>query len=86
MAVSPVSANKPKFPYLHGSWFWVVQVLCLSGTGQSGLPWGVLPAVLGAIIPDDPASAGTLSTDGTGVGELLFPLIPLVYPFFPAPC
>ena len=72
MLVSPVSASKPKFWYLHGSQFWVVLVLWISEAGQSGLPWGVLPSVLGVIIPDNPASADTLSTGGTGVGEVIF--------------
>ena len=44
MLVGPVLANKPKFQYLQGSQFLVVQVLHLSGAGQSGLPWGVLSA------------------------------------------
>ena len=26
MLVIPISVNKPKFWYLHGSWFWVIQV------------------------------------------------------------
>ena len=51
MLVSPVSASKVKFQYLHGSRFWVALVLCLSEAGCSGLPWGVLPAVLGVTIP-----------------------------------
>ena len=33
----------------------------------------MLPAVLGVIIPEDPVSVGTLSTDGAGVGEVVFP-------------
>ena len=33
MPVSPVSASKPKFQHLHGSWFWVVLVPFLSGAG-----------------------------------------------------
>ena len=75
MLVSPVSPSKPKFWYLHGSQFWVVLVPCLSEAGQSGLLWGVPPAVLGVTIPDDPASAGTLSTDGAGVREVVFPTL-----------
>ena len=67
-----VSACEPKFWYLHGSWFWVVLVPHLSGAGQSRLPWGVLPAAFGVTIPDDPVSAGALSTDGTGVREVVF--------------
>ena len=73
MLVSPVFASKPKFQYLHGSQFQVALVPCLSGAGQSGLPWGVLPTVLGVIILDDPTSAGALSADGAGVGEVAFP-------------
>ena len=60
-----VSASKPKFWYLHGSWFWVVHVLHLSGAGQSGLPWDVLPAVFDVTIPDGSVSAGSLFTGGT---------------------
>ena len=59
---------------------------CLSVAGQSGIPWGVLPAVLGTIIPDDPASAGALSTSGSGVGEVVFPTLAMSYPFCPALC
>ena len=51
----------------------MVLVLHLSGAGQSGLPQGVLPAVLGEVIPDNPASA--LSMGGTGVGEVVFPTL-----------
>ena len=72
MLASPVSTSKSKFQYLHGSWFWVVLVPSLSGAGQLGLPWGVLPTVLGGVIPDDPASAGALSTGGAGVREVVF--------------
>ena len=32
----------------------------------------MLPAVLGVTIPDNPASAGTLSTGGAGVSEVVF--------------
>ena len=46
MQAGPVSASKPKFWYLHWSWFQVVLVLHLSGASQSGLPWGVLPPAL----------------------------------------
>ena len=73
MLVSPVSATELKFQYLRGSWFLVVQVMHLSGAGQSRLPWGVLPAMLDVTIPDGSAPVGTLSTDGTGVREMLFP-------------
>ena len=45
----------------------------LSEAGQSRLPWDVLPSALGVTIPDDPASAGTLSTGGAGVSEVVFP-------------
>ena len=72
MPVSPVSASKLKFWYLHGSWFWVVLVPCLSGAGQSRLPWGVLPAALGVTVPDDPASADALLTGGAGVSKVVF--------------
>ena len=73
MPVRPVFTNKPKFWYFHGSWFLVVQVPCLSRAGQSGLPWGVLPAVLDVTFPDGLAPAGTSSTDGAGVREMWFP-------------
>ena len=85
MLVSPVSASKPKFWYLHGSQFWVVLVLHLSRSGQSGLTWGVLPAVLGMIVPDDPTSAAALSTDSTGVREVVFPTPARVLSVLPCP-
>ena len=44
----------------------------LSGAGQSGLPWGVLPAMLDVTILDHPASAAALSTGGAGIGEMSF--------------
>ena len=33
----------------------------------------MLPVVLGVTIPDDPTSAGALSTGGAGVREVVFP-------------
>ena len=63
---------------------WVVLVLHLSGAGQSELPWGMLLAVLDVIIPDNSASAGALSTDGNGVGEVVFP--PLAMGLSVSPC
>ena len=54
----------------------------LSEAGQSGLPWHVLPTVLGVTIPDDPASAGTLSTGGAGAGEVAFPTQAMGLSFF----
>ena len=86
MPAGPVSASKPNIQYVHGCWFQVVLVLHLSEAGQSGLPWGVLPAVLGGVILDDPASAGTLSTGGTGVGKVVFPTLAMGLSIFPAPC
>ena len=56
-----VSANNAKFWYLHGSWFWVACVPCLSGAGWSGLPWDMLPVVSDVAIPDGSASASSLS-------------------------
>ena len=64
--------QQTKIPVSPRELVWVVLVPHQNGAGQSGLPWGVLPAGLGVIIPDDPASAGTLSTDGTGVREVVF--------------
>ena len=80
-----VAASKLKFWYLHGLQFWVFHVPHLWGAGWSGLSWGVLPAVLGVTIPDGPASAGSLSTGGTGV-EVLFSPLPQVHPSHPALC
>ena len=60
-----VSASNAKFWYLHGSWFQVVCVPHLSGTCWSRLPWDVL-LVSDVAIPEGSASAGSLSTDGTG--------------------
>ena len=37
MPVGPVSVNNPKFWYLQGSWFLVVQTPCLTGADWSGL-------------------------------------------------
>ena len=37
MPVGLVSVNNPKFRYLQGSWFLVVQMPCLTGAGWSGL-------------------------------------------------
>ena len=41
-----VSANNAKFWYIHGSWFHVACVPCLSGAVWSGLPCDVLPVHL----------------------------------------
>ena len=46
---------------------------CLSGTGRSGLPWGVLSAKVDVTIPDGPASADALPTDGAGGREMSSP-------------
>ena len=37
MLVGLVPVDNPKFRYLQGSWFLVVQMPHLTGTGQSGL-------------------------------------------------
>ena len=73
MLVGPVLVNKPKFQYLHGSWFLVVQVPHLSGAGQSGLLWDVLSAKFDVTIPDGPDSTGALPTDGAGDREVSSP-------------
>ena len=81
-----VSPCELKFQYLHGSQFWVVLVSHLSEADWSGLPWGVLPTVLGVTFPYDPASAGALSTGGAGVGEVVFPSLAMGCLFHPALC
>ena len=78
-----VSASKPKFQYLHGSQFWIVCLPQLSGAGWS--PWDVLPAVLDMIIPEGSASAGSLSTGGTGV-EAFVCSTPTTHVSHPALC
>ena len=44
MLVGLVPVNNPKFQYLQGSWFLMIQVPHLTGAGQSGLSCEMLSA------------------------------------------